>query len=176
MIKQKKGFWLFLFSLIPGAGELYMGFKKQGVSLMLFFWGTIAIAFTLNLGILCMLLPILWFYSFFNVHNLKSLSDEEFYMIEDDYAFHLDKLIADKEIFIKKYRTFIGVVLILCGLSLLWNILYDILYYMLPEFLIHLLNNISYSFVRGVVGLGIIYIGIALIRGKRKELEMHEDA
>lgn len=176
MIKQKRGFWLFLFSLIPGAGELYMGFKRQGVSLMALFWGTIAIAATLNFGILCMILPILWFYSFFNVHNLKSLSDEEFYTVEDNYIFHLDALIADKDNFIKKYRNFIGVVLILCGFSLLWNILYDILYYILPDFFVTILNNISYSFVRGVVGLGIIYLGIVLIRGKRKELEMHEDA
>lgn len=29
MQKQKRGFWLFIFSLIPGAGEMYMGFKKQ---------------------------------------------------------------------------------------------------------------------------------------------------
>ena len=32
MQKQKRGFWLFIFSLIPGAGEMYMGFKKQGIS------------------------------------------------------------------------------------------------------------------------------------------------
>ena len=34
MQKQKRGFWLFIFSLIPGAGEMYMGFKKQGISIM----------------------------------------------------------------------------------------------------------------------------------------------
>ena len=29
MQKQKRGFWLFIFSLIPGAGEMYMGFKNR---------------------------------------------------------------------------------------------------------------------------------------------------
>ena len=29
MQKQKKGFLLFISSLIPGAGEMYMGFFKQ---------------------------------------------------------------------------------------------------------------------------------------------------
>ena len=38
MQKQKRGFWLFIFSLIPGAGEMYMGFKKQGISIMFLFW------------------------------------------------------------------------------------------------------------------------------------------
>ena len=35
MTKQKKGFLLFVASLIPGAGELYMGFRKMGLSLSL---------------------------------------------------------------------------------------------------------------------------------------------
>ena len=43
MQKQKRGFWLFIFSLIPGAGEMYMGFKKQGISIMFLFWGIFAI-------------------------------------------------------------------------------------------------------------------------------------
>ena len=34
MQKQKKGFLLFISSLIPGAGEMYMGFFKQGISIM----------------------------------------------------------------------------------------------------------------------------------------------
>ena len=41
MQKQKRGFWLFIFSLIPGAGEMYMGFKKQGISIMFLFWGVL---------------------------------------------------------------------------------------------------------------------------------------
>ena len=34
MQKQKKGFLLFISSLIPGAGEMYMGFFKQGISIL----------------------------------------------------------------------------------------------------------------------------------------------
>lgn len=41
MTKQKKGFLLFIASLIPGAGELYMGFRKMGLSLMILFWGVL---------------------------------------------------------------------------------------------------------------------------------------
>lgn len=44
MQKQKKGFLLFISSLIPGAGEMYMGFFKQGISIMTLFWAIIAIA------------------------------------------------------------------------------------------------------------------------------------
>ena len=48
MQKQKKGFLLFISSLIPGAGEMYMGFFKQGISIMTLFWAIIAIAGGLN--------------------------------------------------------------------------------------------------------------------------------
>ena len=53
MKKQKHGFWVFIFSLIPGAGEMYMGFKKQGLSIMLLFWGSIALASITGLGCQC---------------------------------------------------------------------------------------------------------------------------
>ena len=91
MKKQKHGFWVFIFSLIPGAGEMYMGFKKQGISIMLLFWGAIALASITGLGWLAMFLPVIWFYSFFNVHNLKSLSEEEFYSVDDNYILHMDQ-------------------------------------------------------------------------------------
>ena len=92
MQKQKRGFWLFIFSLIPGAGEMYMGFKKQGISIMFLFWGVFAIGACTGMDWLVFLIPIIWFYSFFNVHNLKSLSEEEFYSIEDSYVLHMDEL------------------------------------------------------------------------------------
>ena len=75
MIMQKKGFLLFLCSLIPGAGELYMGFKKRGVSMMAIFWGIVALACVSGLEWFALALPVVWAYSFFQVHNLKSLPE-----------------------------------------------------------------------------------------------------
>ena len=43
MQKQKRGFLLFICSLIPGAGEMYMGFFKQGISIMTLIWALVAI-------------------------------------------------------------------------------------------------------------------------------------
>ena len=53
MQKQKRGFWLFIFSLIPGAGEMYMGFKKQGISIMFLFWGVFADRSMYRNGLAC---------------------------------------------------------------------------------------------------------------------------
>ena len=76
MTNKKSRFWTFIFSMIPGAGEMYMGFFKHGISVMALFWLIVAIATFINLGALIFLLPIIWFYSFFYVHNLKNLPDE----------------------------------------------------------------------------------------------------
>lgn len=42
-MSKKSGFLRFIFSLIPGAGEMYMGFMKQGVTLMVLFLSLIHI-------------------------------------------------------------------------------------------------------------------------------------
>ncbi|HJB87773.1 MAG TPA: hypothetical protein IAA14_00005, partial [Candidatus Blautia excrementigallinarum] len=115
MTKQKHGFLVFIASLIPGAGEMYMGFRKQGISIMLLFWGTFALTSVINMGWIMLFLPILWFYSFFNVHNLKSLSEEDFYSVEDSYILHLDQFIGSTDSAFKKHRTVLAVLLILFG-------------------------------------------------------------
>lgn len=173
MTVQKKGLWTFLFSLIPGAGELYMGFRKQGISIMAVFWGTIALATSLNMGFLLMVLPIIWFFSFFNVHNLKSLTEEEFYSLEDDFVIHIDAIIPDKQRFFRKYRTVIASVLILIGLSVIWNSMYGVLIYILPQFLVDAMYTIGRLAPRILVAVVIIGIGIYMIVGKKLELEDH---
>ena len=47
MTNKKNRLITFFVSLIPGAGEMYLGFYKTGVSIMSLFWGTIALFGTL---------------------------------------------------------------------------------------------------------------------------------
>ena len=118
MTKQKKGLLLFICSLIPGAGEMYMGFFKQGISIMLMFWGTLGLATLTSLSFIIMFLPIMWCYSFFHVHNLKSMSEDDFYAVEDSYLLHIDQFIGNADYFVKKYRKLIAVILIIFGVSI----------------------------------------------------------
>lgn len=176
MTKQKNGFWTFIFSLIPGAGEMYMGFMKQGLSIMILFWLMIALCNFFNTGAFLFGLPLLWFYSFFNVHNLKSLTEEEFYTITDDYAFHIDVFISDRRGLIQKYHTIIASLFIFIGLTILWNNSYDLIYYILPEYFASLIYKIGNMVPQFVLGIGIVLFGIFMIRGKKKELEENENA
>lgn len=176
MTKQKKGFWTFIFSFIPGAGEMHMGFMKQGISIMTIFWATIGLAALLNIGATLFVLPLLWFYSFFNVHNLKSLTEEEFYSIEDDYAFHLDVFIADRRSFFQKYHNIVAAVLILIGLSILWNNSYRLLADILPQYMLNVVYRVGNMVPQMVMGIAIIALGISMVKGKKKELEENENA
>ena len=168
MQKQKKGFWLFIFSLIPGAGEMYMGFKKQGLSIMLLFYSLFAIGASTGMDWIIMFFPIVWFYSFFNVHNLKSLSEEEFYSVEDNYILHLDEFIGNTSVILTKYRLVVAILMITFGASILWSGLSDALYWILPHSLANLLNSIGYMLPQLVLAVCIILGGVYLLKHKKE--------
>lgn len=84
-------FWLFAFSLIPGAGHLYLGLMNRGFQLMIFFFGTLFL-FMEFLGDPLDTLwpvavaPVTWFYSFFDARRLgqriregEDVRDEQVY-------------------------------------------------------------------------------------------------
>ena len=175
MQKQKRGFWLFIFSLIPGAGEMYMGFKKQGISIMLLFWGSIALASITGLGWLAMFLPVIWFYSFFNVHNLKSLSEEEFYSVEDNYILHMDQFSGDIGKFLQKHRNTTAWILILFGICILWSRFTSLLYFIVPNNMADYVYNICNSLPQIVIAAGIIAAGIYLLTQQKKKLKQETE-
>ena len=177
MTSKKRGFWLFIFSLIPGAGEMYLGFFKQGISIMTILFTLIAGASWLNLGAIMFVVPVLWFYSFFHVHNLASLSDEEFYSIQDDYLLSFDDERMKGLMSGDKGRKVIAFVLILIGVSAVWNILCDYLESILQMFGFDTsyLYSIFYKVPRLAFAVLIIWLGIYLIKGKKKELDAIEE-
>ena len=176
MTKQKHGFLVFIASLIPGAGEMYMGFRKQGISIMLLFWGTFALTSVINMGWIMLFLPILWFYSFFNVHNLKSLSEEDFYSVEDSYILHLDRFVGSTESAFKNHRTVLAVLLILFGAAVLWNNITDILYWILPSFISSVLSNIFFRLPGIVIAVAIIAAGVYMLRTRTLQSDQEETA
>lgn len=177
MTRKKRGFLLFCFSLLPGAGEMYMGFFKQGISIMALFWAIIAGAAWLDLGPLMFIVPVIWFYSFFRVHNLSALSDEEFYAVEDDYLFHINDAGTRALIENGKGRKLVAVVLILIGVSSIWNFISDIIWDIMNALGVDM--NYFYSSInsipRLVFAILIIWLGVYLIKGKKQQLDKIED-
>lgn len=55
-----------LLSVFPGAGHLYLGLQRRGLQFMAAFLFSIYILDVLHLGVFLFLVPIIWFYSFFD--------------------------------------------------------------------------------------------------------------
>ena len=88
MTNKKNRFFTLVFSCCPGAGEMYLGLYRQGVSLMGLFFGTIALAAWLGFEeLIFFICPIVWCYSFFHTHNLRRMTEEEFAAVEDKFIF-----------------------------------------------------------------------------------------
>lgn len=182
MKKKKNRFLLFLCSLVPGAGEMYLGFMKMGVSLMSAFALVIMIAAYAGLGILACVAAVIWFYGFFHANNLGALSDDEFFRMEDTYLFGTNEMGLDpvKELLSGKYRKGLAVILIVFGISMLWqtvcNLLYDILgsrfYNAYIRWFTRAVSNEAPAFILSIV---IIWFGIKLIQGKKVELNRLEE-
>lgn len=171
MTNKKSSLWRFFFSLIPGAGEMYMGFLKMGVSLMTLFIAVIFIASSLRLYALVVADIIVWFYSFFHVHNLASLSDEEFYSLEDKYLFCTSDSTANQTELFRQNRKIVAGILIFAGIVMAWNGFLAILEEILPWQTYRLLTYFGYEIPRICVGCAIIILGILMIRGKKKTLD-----
>ncbi|MDD6812222.1 MAG: hypothetical protein PUD93_10205 [Lachnospiraceae bacterium] len=181
MRKKKNRFLLFLCSWIPGAGEMYLGFMKRGVSLLGLFIVGMMIAIFTNLGVLALLPMIVYAYSFFEANNLGALGDEEFYKVEDKYLFGLDEkeLGSVKDSLLGKYRKGVAVILILLGINLLWDvvcgILRDIFYdYAFYTYIYQITSAIGNAATKTAIGVIIIWLGVKLVQGKKVELEEKE--
>ncbi len=176
MTNKKSGFLTFIFSLIPGAGEMYMGFFKQGLSLMLLIFLICAIGSFFGMEFLIMLLPIIWLYSFFHVHHLRSLSQEEFYMIEDKFLF-LDDMQAYKQNWNIGTKKVIAVVLVIMGVIMLWNTLINTLSWLLPDFFKEIGYRVAYFVPRIVMGCAILYAGFKMLKGNpmKKDIIEHKE-
>lgn len=175
MIRKKSSFSTFIFSLLPGAGQMYMGFMKRGISLMSAFFLLIFLSSWLELGPLMFIMPIIWFFSFFDVFNLRSMPDSEFALMEDDFILYPEFTKEKIRLLQSKYRSILAYALIIIGITILWNNMYNLFRWFLPDYL----RDLVYSFGRYIpqlfVGCAIIALGIYLIRGKKKELDLLED-
>jgi len=64
-------------SVIPGAGHMYLGYQKKGLILMGLFFFSIFFMGWLGISMLLFLLPLIWFYSFFDAMHIADGSQEE---------------------------------------------------------------------------------------------------
>ncbi len=174
MINKRSSFLTFCFAFLPGAGQMYMGFMKRGASLMSAFFLLIFASTWLNLSPILFAMPIIWFFAFFDTFNLRALPEEEFLAKKDDFILY-PELLNNREGLLKgKFRIIIAVILIFFGFSVLWSNFYEMVQWMLPNFIRDALYYFGRYFLQFLIGCGIIALGFHLIMGKKKDMESKE--
>lgn len=172
MIKKKNKFFTFIFSLLPGAGEMYMGFTKMGISLMLSFFLALMLADMGMSDFMILIAAIVWFYSFFHVHNLAGMPDEMFFEVKDEYLLPFAGKEDEKMMITGKYRKVAAIILIVIGVSGLLKSFFYVAVRYFPQEVCMILNDfIFYYFPRVVISIAVIVLGIYMIRGKKKQLD-----
>lgn len=170
--KKKNKFFTFIFSLVPGAAEMYMGFMKQGLSLMALFLLVLCAQLTYGrTGFFMFGAILIWFYGFFHARNLCACEEEEFQSLEDDFIW--SSILAEKNIQISNplVRKGLAWVFIAGGAVLLWDNLSSMLYRIIPDEFWDILAPFIQSVPEIAVAILIIYIGLRMIKGKKEELD-----
>ena len=171
MPQRRSRFLTIVFSCLPGAGHMFMGFMKIGLSLMVSFFLIIFLSSWLGLGSLMYIIPILCFYSFFDCIGKCYASDDEFARFEDHYLFSFDKISDANVIFNGKGRLVVGILILLIGVDMLIkSIVYGLISKISSELYSTILEIMSYL-PQLVIGFVIIAIGVYLIIGKKRSID-----
>ncbi len=169
-----RGLLFFIFSCVPGCGQMHQGYMKRGISQTVLTSGILALAIFLQIGALAVLIVPLWLYSFFDSYNLRrqrleGLADE------DAYLFGLSDLDSQRlwELLSRRH-SIIGWTLVLVGLYVLYNtVIRQVMWWVRDLFpwLDWLYELLVWDAPRIVVTLLIIALGMWFIRGPRKRVE-----
>lgn len=175
-MKQKKNkFFTFLFSFLPGAAEMYMGFMKCGLSLMGLFFLSIMIPALFSLSdVFAFVIVLIWFYSFFHARSFATCSETDFLSLSDEFIW--ESFLSDKKIAIPNpiLRKWAAGILILCGILMIWKNVSSFLYLLIPESLWEELSLLVDLIPQIAIAIIIIALGIKLIMGKKEELNGNE--
>ena len=178
MKKKKSRFWLFLFSLFPGAGHMYLGLMRMGLSFMFGFMLSVALMNITGLDVLVVLPLTIYIYSFFHANNIGGMDDEAFAALEDEYLLGFGDIDRDRFRLDQRNRNLAAAVLIILGICMLWNVGFG----MVRDYIgwdNPVIKAIYYTMrddvPRVVIAIAIIWFGVTLLRGK-KESNLVEEA
>ncbi len=176
---QRNKVWTFLFSFCPGAGQMYQGYMKRGLSLIVLFLLPLMIGVTF-MPILGLLSLVVWMYSFFDSLNLRpQLMDGT--APKDDYLVHLNLAEQDMKRMLFAKGHLMGWGFVLLGVGGLYKTMVSPLLHalirMIPDRfpLRNVLSNLLYDIPGITIGVIFVLVGVWLIRGDKKDAESFEE-
>ena len=117
---KKNGILTLLFACIPGAGQMYQGYMKRGLSLITMFCLSTFLGAWTQIAIFYIGAPIIYMYSFFDTLNLRAqLAAEK--APEDDYLVHFNWHDARMTQFMGESHKLVGWGLIALGAIVFYN-------------------------------------------------------
>ena len=178
-MNKKNKILFFLFSLIPGAAHMYIGLVKRGLVIMLALVAGVGLAMMADTPAFLLVLPVLWFYSFFDAWNKYHLPEEKLTKVQDDFLFFLNAMPENvrsdprfKKVASANVLKVGGIVAIIAGAYLIWDqIIVRVLIRLLSDTGAEILSQISYKLPQVAVAVILIVVGIKLISHKKRELE-----
>ncbi|MEG2348652.1 MAG: hypothetical protein RSB67_03290 [Clostridia bacterium] len=162
---KKNLFLTFCYSLVPGAGQMYQGYMKRGLSIMSIFVALLAISFMISTPIFILALPIIFAYSFFDTFNIRNNVDKD---LKDEYLWKNVKTFDDLVSFKKTNKgKVIGISFIILGVYLMVNtvVLNLVSMYNLEQVEMFVRLFLQY-FPPVLIAISCVYIGIKLIDRK----------
>lgn len=174
---KKSSMLTFFFAFVPGAGQMYLGMIRRGVSIMLAFSLITAVCGALNLPFFALLLPVLWFFAFFDTFNIRAMSYEERLANPDKFLFRLDEVFKkDWQAFLSKRHMIIGWGLVILGLYLLLRNIMERVVWVLAEYF-PWVESLFRSIPTLILAVVIIFFGLHLVTGgkRRKSLPPAND-
>ncbi|MEW9702369.1 hypothetical protein [Paenibacillus sp. SI8] len=145
-----------IIAIFPGAAHLYLNMTKRGIQLMAFFLFSVYVLDVLRLSLFFFLIPILWFFSFFDA--LQHINKYE------------NGTLVDKPLIENwaSYHRVIGVILIVLGGYYVFK---EVVVQFLSRFFPHSnyvywINNIGQTAIVAVILIG---VGIRLLFYKKKQ-------
>ena len=171
-MNKKNGFWLFVTSCLSGCGQMYQGYMKRGLSLLLAFFILLAIAGFLGFGALAFFLPVIWLYAFFDSYNLRGQLAGGTAQ-PDAYLFGLSDMDSQQmNELLHKRHSLVGWVLVIFGGYMLWDTALVQMSFLHDTWLYSLLR---YDMPRLVLTAGIIALGLWFIRGPKAKSAPTDD-
>ncbi|MBQ4050068.1 MAG: hypothetical protein IJD13_00420 [Oscillospiraceae bacterium] len=174
-VRKHSRFLAVVFGFIPGAGHMYLGKMNRGLTLMALCFGTIA------LGVIFtpvfFLLPLVWFYAFFDCLNLSALPREQLDAQADELGFgSLDLKALKMKIPSGSGGKVLGWAFILVGGYMLYEMLayrfIDMLQILwIDDEMFWWLDSLINKIPQIVLSVIIIVLGVRLIKGGKKRVD-----
>lgn len=134
---ERSSFFAFIFSFVPGAGQMYLGLMKKGSIILTLFCGLGFLSAFMQVDLLLLFLPVIWFYSFFDTLNLKRLSYDQRLENENEFLKLLSRIFG--RLVSEDFKNILGKRHLLVGSICIFFGLYIIFYTITDKFVLKIL-------------------------------------